>query len=103
MGATDMRKQINTLAALVQGELGLDPFEEGRLFVFCNRRKTMVKALYWDRNGFALWQKRLEKHRFAWPVREGEVAEMGVEELGWLLAGLDVDRAHERLEYRTVV
>ena len=102
LGPTDMRKQIDSLAALVQGTLGKDPFG-GQLFCFCNRRGTLIKILYWDRSGFSLWMKRLEKNRFVWPCREGELLEVGVRELEWLLEGLDIGRAHERLEYRTVV
>ncbi len=70
-GFTDMRKAINGLSVLVD-DLDLDPFS-GHLFVFCNRRQTMVKILYWDRNGFCLWHKRLEKHRFNWPRPIGDV------------------------------
>ena len=102
LGATDMRKQIDTLAATVQERLGLGPFS-GALFVFCNRRRTTLKILWWDRNGFCLWQKRLERQRFRWPEREAEVAEVGVRELGWLLEGLDMEKAHKELRYETVV
>jgi transposase len=66
-GSTDMRKSINGLSILVERALDLDPFA-GDLFVFCNRRRNMIKILYWDNNGFALWHKRLEKHRFRWPT-----------------------------------
>jgi len=65
-GATDMRKQINGLAVLVEQELELDPFAEA-VFLFCNRERRTLKALYWDANGFAMWSKRLEKHRYPWP------------------------------------
>jgi transposase len=63
VGATDMRKAINGLCLLVQGHMELYPFA-GHLFGFCNRRRNLVKLLYWDRNGFCLWQKWLERHRF---------------------------------------
>jgi transposase len=102
LGATDMRKQINTLAAAVQERLGLEPFS-GALFVFCNRRRTTLKILWWDRNGFCLWQKRLERDRFRWPEREAEVAQVGPRELGWLLDGLDMDKAYKELRYESVV
>jgi transposase len=102
LGPTDMRKQTNSLAAVVQGQLGLDVFR-GELFVFCNRRGTLIKVLYWDENGFALWQKRLERHRFHWPVQEAEVLKMRVKDLEWILAGLDIEEAHGKLEYHTVV
>jgi len=67
LGVTDMRKSINGLSMIVQGELELDPFT-GHLFVFCNRRQNILKVLYWDNNGFCLWQKRLEEHQFKWPT-----------------------------------
>jgi len=61
LGATDMRKAINGLSVLVEQAMDLDPFS-GDLFVFCNRRHTILKILYWDANGFCLWHKRLEEH-----------------------------------------
>ena len=54
VGVTDMRKSINGLSILVQDQLDLDPIS-GHLFAFCNRRRDIVKVLYWDRNGFCLW------------------------------------------------
>ncbi len=70
LGSTDMRKSINALSILVEAVLELDPFS-GHLFVFSNRRHTMLKVLYWDRNGFCLFLKRLEKHHFKWPHSKG--------------------------------
>jgi transposase len=102
--AVDFRKGINGLAALVEEALGLDPFSE-QLFVFCNRARDRVRILYWERNGFCLWQKRLEKHRFHWPRRmPGAVVTLSGQQLNWLLDGLDVlrMRPHERLVYRRV-
>jgi len=98
-GATDMRKAIDGLMVVVQDVLEADPFSS-HLFVFCNRRKNMIKILYWDKNGFALWHKRLEKHRFHWPTSAEQVVSLGAEELEWLLAGLDYAHAHEHLNYR---
>ena len=88
-GNTDMRKQINTLSILVEDTLRLDPFS-GHLFVFCNHCRNILKVLYWDRNGFCLWQKRLEKHRFKWPQNRVEVLEIAPRELGFILEGLDL-------------
>ena len=65
-GATDMRKSIDSLAAEVQEVLHLDPFSSC-LFVFCNRRKDKLKILYWERNGFWLCYRRLERGTFRWP------------------------------------
>ena len=80
-GYTDMRKSINGLSILVSQHLEMDPLS-GHLFVFGNRRRNMVKILYWDRNGFCLWQKRLEKQFFRWPKDASEVCEMDHRQLG---------------------
>jgi transposase len=101
VGATDMRKAINGLSALVQHRMREDPFS-GKYFAFSNRRHTLVKVLYWDRNGFCLWQKRLEQDRFRWPRTEEDVKAVDGRQWEWLLAGLDVSQAHESLQYRTV-
>ncbi len=103
MGYTDMRKAINGLSIVVE-QLELDAFS-GHLFVFCNRRKTILKIIYWDRNGFCLWQKRLEKQKFKWPKTEAEVVQVGQRELGWLLDGLKLVQrsAHRKLHYETVL
>ncbi len=69
-GAADMRKGFDGLAGIVRGELEADPMD-GTLFVFLNRSRDMVKALYWDRDGFALWSKRLELGRFTPPQGDG--------------------------------
>ena len=103
LGATDMRKAINTLSALVAGRFSLDPFS-GHLFAFCNRDRNIVKLLLWDRNGFWLLQKRLEKQRFRWPSSTTDVAELSQRELRWLLDGLDIAKlqGHKKLEYSTL-
>jgi len=104
MGWTDMRKSINGLSMMVEGRFDLDPFS-GHVFVFCNRRRTIIKVLYWHRNGFCLWQKRLEKEKFRWPESYEEVMEIGSRRLGWLLDGLEITqvRGHELLHYSTVI
>ena len=97
-GITDMRKAINGLSVLVDQAMDLNPLS-GDLFVFCNRRRDIIKILYWDKNGFALWQKRLEEQRFSWPQSSRDVLSIGARELEWLLAGLDFRQAHQRLNY----
>lgn len=101
LGSTDMRKAINGLSIMVEQHLSRDPFS-GDLFVFCNRRRNMIKILYWDKNGFCLWHKRLEEHKFQWPQSAEEVVMIGPRELEWLLTGLDYTSAHQRLYYRNV-
>jgi len=101
----DFRKGINGLAMLVEVVLQHDPFS-AQLFVFCNRNRDKVKILYWERNGFCLWQKRLEKARFKWPRKaEGEVVTLTGQQLNWLLDGIDVMRMkpHETLHYHSVL
>jgi transposase len=100
-GATDMRKSINGLSLLVEEHFQLDLFS-GSLFAFCNRSRNRVKILYWDRNGFCLWLKRLEEDTFRWPETESEVLEISRAALDWLLHGLDLQQAHRRLTYDSV-
>ncbi len=100
----DMRKSFDTLHALVRDALELDAFA-GHLFVFANRRRDRVKILYWDRDGFAIWAKRLEEGSYAVPFAEagGQGArEMTAQELGALLSGIDVEHATRRKRYQRV-
>ena len=76
-------------------------FHFGISFTFSDSRVGHT-ILYYDRNGFCLWQKRLEKHRFKWPTRDQDVLEIRRHELSWLLDGLDISQAHERLKYEVV-
>lgn len=103
-GTTDMRKSINGLSVLVAAQFDLDPFA-GSLFAFCNRKRDIVKILYWDHNGFCLWHKRLEKDRFLWPETEEGVLNIYGRELTWLLDGLSIDQrnAHQRLTYTNMM
>lgn len=103
--AIDFRKSIGGLSALVEQELGMNPFGDA-LYVFINRRRDKIKALYWHRNGFCLWYKRLEAERFAWPPADAlEAAHtMSVQELEWLLEGFDLwaQKPHKTLNYQSV-
>jgi transposase len=101
LGSTDMRKSINGLSIMVEQAMDLNPFS-GDLFVFCNRRRNIIKILYWDRNGFCLWHKRLEEHRFKWPESEQEIMTIDQSSLTWLLYGLDIADAHKNLYYQIV-
>lgn len=98
VGVTDMRKSINGLSLLVQDQFELDLFS-GNLFAFCNRKRDIVKILYWSENGFAVWMKRLEADMFRWPDSKNDVMEISSDALGWLLHGLDVKHAHQCLHY----
>jgi transposase len=95
----DMRKQMDGLALLVQQSMQADAFS-GALFVFVNRRCNKLKILTWERNGFIVWYKRLERDRFAWPRKiEAAGLRLNGEQLNWLLDGYDVwrMRGHESI------
>ena len=98
----DFRRQINGLSLIVQEQLALDPFS-GSLFVFVNRSRSALKILYYERNGFCLWLKKLERDKFAWPKHlSSDVVTLSSDELQWLLQGFDLWRhsPHQRLHYR---
>lgn len=89
---TDMRKEFDGLAQLVRERIAEDPLS-GHLFVFRNRRRDRVKILYWDRDGFALWYKRLEKGVFRFPEAKGGHVEVTPAEMAAVLEGIDLSRA----------
>ncbi len=100
-----MRKAINGLVAIVEGEMQLDPFTS-RLFIFCNRARTLVKMVTWEGNGFVLWMKRLEKARFKWPNKlPMDVIELNAQQIDWLLDGYDLTlmQGHSVLPHHTVL
>src|SRR5204862_6734920 len=100
--ACDMRKSFDSLQALVREHLELDAFA-GHLFVFASRRRDRVKILYWDRDGFAVWSKRLEEGTYAVPFGESveeRRREITAQELGALLSGIDLTQATRRKRYR---
>ena len=82
LGALDMRKSINTLSVIVAQELGGNPVS-GDQFAFCNKGMTITKILYWHRNGFCLWQKKLERGRFKWPQTDRDLEEVDSKVLSW--------------------
>jgi transposase len=89
--ACDMRKGFDSLAAMVKEFLGHDPLS-GHLFLFVGRGRDRVKMLYWDRDGYALWYKRLEDGTFKLPRVEAGVSgvELKASELAMLLDGIDL-------------
>ena len=101
--ATDMRKSIDALSVLAKDVLSKDPFS-GHLFVFCNKRGDKIKILYWDRNGFCLWYKRLERGIFRLPKMQSKVFMIAPNELNLLLEGIDLtDRKRlSAVEFNTI-
>jgi transposase len=95
-----MRKSFDGLHALVVQNMELDPFA-GHLFVFSNRRRDRIKILYWDRDGFVVWAKRLEQGTYAMPFTDEREPrrEITAPELGALLSGIDLSQAQRRKRY----
>jgi len=101
-GATDLRRSIDGLSALVRERLAVDPLS-GHLFLFRNRRGDRLKVLAWDRSGFWVLYKRLERGTFAWPIEDGAGSvEMRSGDLALLLAGVELARTRRRRWYERV-
>ncbi len=100
----DFRKSIGGLSVLVEQGLELNLFGSA-LYVFINRQRNKIKVLYWHRNGFCLWLKRLESEKFAWP-RNGAAAThtINLQEFEWLLEGFDLwrNQPHKTLYFASV-
>ena len=101
-GPTDMRKGFDSLAQLVESSMALDPLS-GHLFVFRSRRGDRIKILYWDRDGYAMWYKRLEKGSFRFPAAPATPEAKGVEvkaaDLMMLLDGVDLGSVRRQRRY----
>lgn len=86
----DFRKAINGLVLIVEQQMQLSPFSDA-LFVFTNRTRDKLKVLYWDKTGFCLWYKRLEKDKFKWPRKDdNNIISVSDDEWRWLLSGYDI-------------
>jgi transposase len=103
-GATDLRKSIDGLSAMVSAVFELDPFSD-RWFVFRNRQRDKLKILRWDTNGFWLYYRRLERGRFKWPVQSGPALSITRRQLQWLLDGLAIEQkgAHRPVHARMAI
>ncbi len=96
-GITDMRKSFDGLAAATTRVIRKDPLS-GHVFVFCNRRRHLMKVLVWDGSGFCIFAKRLERGTFAWPAGDKPM-ELRGEQLSLLLSGIDLRRTRQRRWY----
>ena len=99
----DFRKAANGLSAIVERELGHNPFE-GALYAFTNRSRNKIKCLYWEDNGFVLYYKSLAEETFCWPQAGDEVASLTGQQINWLLDGYDISlmTGHKKLHYESV-
>ena len=99
----DFRKQAHGLAALVEQQLGHNPFS-GALYAFTNRRRNKIKCLMWEDNGFVLYYKALAEEKFKWPSSADELLSLSSEQINWLLDGYDISlmQGHKTLHYETL-
>jgi hypothetical protein len=109
-GDADLRATRGDGLAKADQRLGRDgPGGDGvgsvfrKLYLLCNQSRKLLKALCWDRNGFCLWQKRLERDHFPWPKSEERAKEISQTQLRMVLEGIDFWNAHQKLAYTTVL
>lgn len=101
--SVDFRKQVNGLSSIVQHQLKLNPMN-GQIFVFLNRKRDKIRLLQWERSGFVLFGKYLEEDRFFLPKGDGDLTTITVEQLHWLLDGVDISliKRHPKRHYDLV-
>lgn len=99
----DFRKSFPGLAAIVEFELGHNPFQ-GYLYAFTNRRRNKIKCLFWEDNGFVLYYKSLSEEKFQWPKPDETLITLNGEQINWLLDGYDITRMTplKKLHYNSV-
>lgn len=96
--ATDMRKSFDGLSALVKTKLADNPLS-GHLFVFCNRRRTQLKLLYFDNSGYCIWMKRLEQGSFHFNNQTSEKIELTWMQLQMIINGIDTQKITQYKRY----
>ena len=94
----DLRKGFDGLAQLARQAIREDPLS-GHLFVFANRKRNRIKILYWDRDGLAIWMKRLETGTYRWPSPSCDHVEWTAAELAAVLGGIDLNDTRRRLRF----
>ena len=99
----DFRKSHRGLSAIVECELGHNPFE-GCLYAFTNKGRNKIKCLFWEDNGFVLYYKSLAEEKFKWPKGAEETLTLTGQQLNWLLDGFDISamQGHKKLQYESV-
>ena len=99
----DFRKSFRGISAIIECELGHNPFE-GHLYAFTNKQRNKIKCLFWENNGFVLYYKSLEEDKFIWPKSQEDVVTLNGQQINWLLDGLDLSamKGHKKLQYEGV-
>lgn len=100
-GSTDLRKGVTGLAEIIENGMKLNALSES-VFLFCNKNHKLLKVIFWDKSGFWIAQKRLEKSTWPWPMSEDAAREINSGQLEMLLCGIDFWRAHEELHFKSV-
>jgi len=95
-GITDLRCQINGLSRIVKKDMKKEPFNNGDIFVFCNRDQNAIKILQWDKNGFWLHHKKFQNGYVPWPGSNKQVMELSKDEIIMLLNCIDVFNIYNR-------
>lgn len=98
--SVDFRKSYRGLGAIVELEIGHNPFN-GALYVFINRQRNKIKCLFWEDNGFVLYYKSLAEEKFKWPRHDEELMTLTGKQINWLLDGYDITQMnpHKKLHY----
>ena len=89
-GYTDLRFGLDSLASIIESKSGRSPYVPDTLYLFCGRKTDRIKGLVWEKDGFLLLYKRLEKGSFVWPRNESEVQELTGQQFRWLMEGLTI-------------
>ena len=101
--AIDFRKSHRGLAAIIECELGHNPFD-GELYAFTNKQRTKIKCLFWESTGFVLYYKALVEDKFKWPKGDEMLLTLTGQQLNWLLDGYDISvmKGHKNRHYESV-
>jgi len=100
-GSTDLRKGVSGLLAVIENEMQLNSLTDS-VFLFCNKSHKLLKLVFWDKTGFWLAQKRLERNTWPWPDNAQNARQITSEQIEMLLAGIDFWRAHEEIDFSSV-
>lgn len=91
LGKTDLRLGIDRLVALLEMEYGIDPMDEGTVYLFCGTRLDRIKGLTYEGDGYVLLTKRLTSGAFQWPRNADEAREMSQDDYERLMGGYTVE------------
>lgn len=97
-GYTDLRKGVDSLAAMIRFQFELDPYDKNTLFLFCGKRCDRMKGLLWEGDGFLLLYKRFEIGSLKWPRSREEAMEVSTDQFLMLMRGLEIIARHPIME-----